>query len=81
MYQELELWKEYQDQIKDQLSKNEGVEANHTELTTLEKAYIDKQLAQWEFDYWKANLIKRHGLAALSISLQSKYDSKWIIRM
>ena len=50
MYQEMKLWKEYQAQIKDQLSKNEGVETNHTELMKLEKVYIAKQYAQWEFD-------------------------------
>ena len=61
MYQELELWKEYQAQIKDQLSKNEGVETNHTELATLEKAYIAKQYAQWEFDQWMDDLTKRNG--------------------
>ena len=47
MYQEMKLWKEYQKQIKNQLKKNQGVEANHKELTKLEKAYIDNQFKAW----------------------------------
>ena len=79
MYQELELWREYQAQIKDQLSKNEGVETNHTKLTKLEKVYIAKQYAQWEFDS-ESSCKLRVGYWMAKSRAEQQFD-KWMAKL